>query len=441
MTNIFSRRVKTFNSSLLDQEDPNYSDYRGVDHWKSDPYGFGDFISLKHKMNFYAPETENTDKNINPPFTNDEADLDQVIKRGSTDLDMLRQHISTMPTREQFNLSTKDRILAALLAGGGALASGNVGTGIKIGQQITETPYNRALEQYKMKASGLADLADISEKQIGRIARVEDIRGSREDRKLKIQEMINNRLQRHDEFQAREKDQARRDEESRDFKREMAEMQANLAREIKAMGAAANEQTESIADPDNPGQSILVSRHDLFKGKVRKLANKPLGAGEAGIVNASYAVKDGVQSIESMLNPNTIQKFQQTKLADAEEPENLEDKLGFFKGRWNEWLANMGASGDEELITLARKLHALELSHAKIYGRSSYMMMEMLRKTFGTLGQTPEGVRAALRVMRDQADEFITARTPGRGKEGSEDNEEDIPEYETDKTGNLVRKK
>lgn len=73
----------------------------------------------------------------------------------------LLSHLESMPTREQYKPSLGRKIGAALTAAAGAAGSGDVGRGVALGREITDSPYNHARDEWQLGAQSLNTAANL----------------------------------------------------------------------------------------------------------------------------------------------------------------------------------------------------------------------------------------------------------------------------------------
>lgn len=106
------------------------------------------------------------------------------------DLDNLRQAIAARPLRENNERGTGGKILDSILAAGTGYLRGPE-AGVKFGTDLLDDPYNKAIEQWKGRTTGLEDIADISGKQANWEA-------SSQDRKLRAAALLEAAKQRKD---------------------------------------------------------------------------------------------------------------------------------------------------------------------------------------------------------------------------------------------------
>lgn len=76
--------------------------------------------------------------------------------------------VANQPKPEDFKPSIGRRIVGALLSGLGTYGSGDIKTGLGMGQAVTEAPWEHAIKNYTFKAKNLGEVAAIEEKKLNR---------------------------------------------------------------------------------------------------------------------------------------------------------------------------------------------------------------------------------------------------------------------------------
>jgi hypothetical protein len=418
--NIFSSNPRTFKSSLLTDQDP---------------YGMDNWLSLRRKLNFMSPEMSNPDRNVNPIRTDDDTDLDEIVKRGSTDLEMLREHIAKMPKREDYAMSTKDRILASLVAGAGSLASGDVRTGVGIGQKIVESPYQRALEDYKMKASGLSDIAEISDKQLGRHVQLENIQNTHQDRQDRIQQSYQAEQDRHEDRMARASTDLDRLTETERHNKEMERLQAEN-NDIRASNANDEEGITKFTTDD---QGRITAAYNSVSGKAKPVDPALIGQKLKGMSSTEITKQADLKTL-----------YKNAK--------DLEDVANSNKGAIGLWEGGVVENIKRNTIGASDDVNDLfhisdDLADMLLRARSGAQINEKEYRRLRRLVPNPRGPEAKffsdLRRFKNELATAYRNRTQREiendylGDEGANTggNSGNIPEYVTDpKTGELVLK-
>lgn len=321
-------------------------------------------------------------------------------------LDRYRSALETMPTRESYAPRLRDKILAALVAGGTGFTSG-AGAGMQAGRELLDRPYNRAREDWKGRLEGLGEAANVESKGIsGRnqyfrdynstVKDVEDVKARKAAGNLDLEQFGEVKRAHGVSETAKLTDQA---EEKRHHRAEEATARENAStRAGKPIW-----RTITDKDPNSPSYGEQLSGwftpgSNEMMGGTDKANRAPATVESRNIQESSRAVKLAIRRLRADLPA-------------------VAEKIGPISGTPEAIKEALGASKDPDLRRFALHYDTLEKSHAKIYGRSSVQMMAAIRKSFGSgLRQNKVQFEASLDALEDQADDFITARKPDANK-------------------------
>lgn len=333
---------------------------------------------------------------INP----DEERIRSLFTQETPGMAALREHLKNTPTEDdpRYAPSVGRRILAILGGAGQELSTAFRGGqpdsrgGLAVAEDIYHEPYNKATREFDRKTKPLEAVASLDERRQGRQisaeATIEGMRSRKEQAQASLDERIRESNQRHEEALQKSKDTAEREKIMDEWRKERLDFQKQAHNDnLELRKDLATPITQ--VDPNDPSKNILVDRITH-----QKVGDASIAGGDRTIVSDANDVISGVHSLRQLVK----------------DP-NVRAKLGAIKGRGEQWLINLGASSDPDIIRVARELDTVEKKHTKLVGGTrSKAMIDDVRKGLGGIGQNPKGVDVSLDVMEGSANDTIKAR-------------------------------
>lgn len=349
------------------------------------------------------PSYNETDPGSSFHQETDEDRIRRLFSEETPGMKNYRNFVSKAPNRQDYQPGIGGRLLAILSGIGTDIQHGR-GSGFGVAKALMDEPYREAVQDYKLKGQGLGDIAALDEKTLGRKIQgesaIENIKTRKaisdqtlqerrdvsnqasQDRANALEEKAKEATERSKDRSLDRQSRAEAAKEARDLREQIHQENMNIRRELST--------PIKVQDPNNPGQTKLVSR-----STGEEVGNAPLPAGDIGIVNSAHAVKLGVNTIRTLVDDPDVKK-----------------ELGPLMGRGEKiWIA-IGASKNPKLVKLKKSMDALEYTHSKIFGRTGKQLIDEIKKDFGNIEQNPVQFNSSLDALEQQADEYIQARTP-----------------------------
>lgn len=188
-------------------------------------------------------------------------DINDLMTNVGPGIRAYRQHLTTMPDREQYRPSGWDRFAAAL--SGFSAGMRNPGEGIAVARDINEAPYRSAMEDYAARGAGLRERAEMEQDELN-----SKLRALQQARALGL---------RYDEYELR-----RRESEAK-MRNDAANVDINRARAdayVKSVG-----RNRYNGTPQQDGSVLWVNENDPRDTHITK--GNSVAAGQLGVARTN----------------------------------------------------------------------------------------------------------------------------------------------------------